>query len=125
VNLRSRLESAYESIRKHEYALAKNLWTQLYSVPGIQLYGQDFQNPMRAPTIAFSVERMTAQAVCKELAAHNIFAWDGHFYAIRAAEVQDTIDNGVVRMGVVAYNTMDEIGFVIDRIKELDRSSVY
>lgn len=120
--LRSQLENAFEKIRAHEFSLAKTLWSRLKNNPRIELYGQDFESPMRAPTISFSVDGMTAEAVTRSLGMHGIFAWDGHFYALRAAEVLNVLDKGgVVRMGMVAYNTIEEVERVIARIDDIVR----
>ncbi|HLF65842.1 MAG TPA: cysteine desulfurase-like protein [Saprospiraceae bacterium] len=118
--LRIQLENAFAQIRKHEFFLAQKLWNELKSIPGTTLYGQDFDNTLRAPTIAFTLDRMGAESVCRSLAAKGIFAWDGHFYAIRAAEILDLPDKGgVIRMGVVVYNTMEEIEYVAEQLESI------
>lgn len=119
-DLRVRLESAFALIRNHEFALAQRLWNQLKTTPGITLYGQDFENILRAPTIAFTIDGMTAEVACRSLADVGIFAWDGHFYAIRAAETLGTLDKGgVIRIGAVAYNTMEEIDYVGEQLESM------
>lgn len=121
-SLRSQLKNAFEQIREHEFSLAKTLWKGLQENPRITLYGQNFENTQRAPTISFSVEGKTATSVARSLGGHGIFAWDGHFYALRAAEVLNVLDKGgVVRMGMVAYNTMEEVDKVIETVHEMLR----
>ena len=64
----------------------------------------------RAPTLSFSFKGKTATQVCEYLAQHNICAWSGHFYAIRATEVLGLLEQGgVTRMGISVYNVEKEI----------------
>jgi selenocysteine lyase/cysteine desulfurase len=95
-------------------------------IPSVQLYGVDFSTSHRAPTISFIVENKTAAGVCKLLGEQGIFAWDGHFYALRASEILGTLDKGgVIRMGVVAYNTAEEIDRVIDVVGSIAKLSTF
>ena len=52
----------------------------------------------------------------KALAAQNIFAWSGHNYAVEVVKSLDLYESGgVVRVGPVHYNTIDEL----DRLLEV------
>ena len=62
----------------------------------------------------------TPEQVCQHLAAKNICAWDGHFYAIRAIEVLGLLEQGgVTRLGISLYNTREEIDFVLAEIARI------
>ena len=90
------------------------------SIPGLTLYGQNFNTGQRAPTIAFTLSGLTPATICKRLGEKGICAWDGHFYAIRAAEILNVLEKGgVVRMGAVVYNTEEEIDDTIDQVSQL------
>ena len=109
-DLRTRLTSSFEQISAYERELALALWTGLAQIPGVTLYGPPMDTAHRAPTISFTVDGIPAIDVCRHLGRHAINAWDGHFYAIRCSEVLGLEETGgVTRMGVVAYNTMDEV----------------
>jgi cysteine desulfurase family protein (TIGR01976 family) len=117
---REQYESAFTMIRRHEFTLAKRLYTGIQEIPGATSYGTEFNTTERAPTIAFTLDNISAETICKRLGEHGIFAWDGHFYALRAAEILDVLNiGGVVRMGIVAYNTQDEVDFALEQIKAL------
>jgi cysteine desulfurase family protein (TIGR01976 family) len=117
---RDQFVTAFSAIREHESALAKHLYTGIQHINGATLYGQDFSSADRAPTIAFTFPNMTAAVICRQLGERGIFAWDGHFYAIRAAEILDVLNiGGVVRMGIVAYNTREEIDYTLEQIRLL------
>lgn len=119
-NLREKLSSAFAQIRSHEFTLAQKLWDALKALQRVQLYGQDFTNTHRAPTLAFTIDGKTAEDICQALADRGIFAWDGHFYALRAAEILSVLEKGgVVRMGMVAYNTLDEVEYTVQEIEKI------
>lgn len=119
-SLREKLENAYQHIGAHERSLAKHLHDGLLAVPGVKIAGQDFSAPHRAPTVSFTLEGKTATEVCKQLAAEQVFAWDGHFYAIRAIETLGLLEKGgVTRIGMAVYNTKEEIDFTLRLIKKL------
>jgi cysteine desulfurase family protein (TIGR01976 family) len=113
-NLRKKILDAYINIGKHERALAEKLYNGLKAISGVTIIGQPFGSAQRSPTISFTKKGKTALEVCGHLAAQNICAWDGHFYAIHAIEVLGLLEKGgVTRMGISAYNTEEEIDQVL------------
>lgn len=121
-DLRGRLSDAYQKISTHEYALATRLYKGLSQLEGLSIIGQDFSQTARTPTISFTLSGLHPTSVCEHLAASNICAWDGHFYAIRAMECLGlTTIGGVTRLGISVYNTEDEIDKVISTIRGLAR----
>ncbi len=118
--LRAQLEDAYQKIGTHERTLAKRLYEGLSGIAGVTIAGQDFSSPHRAPTVSFTLRGKTATEVCRHLATENIFAWDGHFYAIRAMEVLGLLEQGgVTRIGMAVYNTEEEVEKTLLQIRAL------
>ena len=118
--LRKQLVTAMERIRKHENALFRSLYQGLAALKGIQIYGPDADVAMRAPTISFTVENMRAESVCSKLADRGIFAWDGHFYALRAVEVLGLLEQGgVTRMGISAYTKQADVDATLAAMGEM------
>ncbi len=117
-SLRDKLENAYQKISSHEYALAGRLYDGLKETEGISLIGQDFSSTFRTPTVSFTLKDKTPLDVCARLAEKNIFAWDGHFYALRAIEALGLAERGgVTRMGISMYNTTDEVEAVLEAVR--------
>ena len=116
-SLREKLETAYQSIADHEYALASKLYSGLKKIKGVTIVGQDFSSTSRTPTVSFTMEGKTPTQVCEQLATKNICAWDGHFYAIRAIESLGLLERGgVTRFGISLYNTDEEVDFVLEEV---------
>lgn len=113
--LRDRIIQAMGIIRRHESVLASQLAKGLLQLPGVQVLGPSLDTPFRSPTLAVTVEGLRPDEVCLQLADHNIFAWDGHFYALRATEVLGLVaGGGVTRLGISAYTTSEEVEKVVE-----------
>lgn len=117
---RERIINGMGIIQKHERGLAQQLYLGLREIDGIELYGPPLKETQRAPTLAFTVENFTPDKICNLLAEQSICAWDGHFYALRAAEIMGLLaQGGVTRMGISFYNTSDEIEYVISTLQQM------
>ena len=117
---RQRLVSAMEKIGEHERKMVEKLYKGLEKLEPVKIYGPDIRPGKRAPTISFTVEGKRPEEVCRFLGERGIFAWDGHFYAIRAVEVLGLLEKGgVTRMGISAYTTEQEIDAVLKAVKAL------
>jgi cysteine desulfurase family protein (TIGR01976 family) len=119
-DLRSQLQDAMQKIHHHEMQLATHLYNGIKELPGAKIFGSDISAAYRAPTLSFTLPKHTAQQICYELAKKAIYAWDGHFYALRATEIMGLQQGGgVTRMGIVAYNTKEEVETTIRALAEM------
>jgi len=119
-NLREQLVSAMHAIQLKEHQLAERLYEGLKKIKHLEIQGPSFYQKHRAPTISFLHKEKTASTVCQALADHGIFAWNGHFYAIRAAEVLGLLElGGLTRMGISVYNTEEEIDRTLSILNEI------
>ena len=117
---REKIVSAMNRIHRHEIALAKRLCRGLEAIKGVSIIGPPIDAPLRAPTLAVRTKRVSPQSVCRYLAARNILAWDGHFYAIRAAEVLGLLEKGgVTRLGIAAYTSEEDVERVLEAFRGL------
>ena len=114
-------DSRRRLIEAHEEHLATRFIDFLASKPGVRIHGRATgYRAARVPTISFTVEGKRPEEVCRFLGERGIFAWDGHFYAIRAVEVLGLLEKGgVTRMGISAYTTEQEIDAVLKAVKAL------
>lgn len=108
--LRQRIVTAMDRIHLHEMELVKKLYKGLESMEGVEVIGITARDPMRAPTLAITVEGRHPDEIGRHLAENNIFGWVGHFYAIRAMEVLGLLEKGgVTRLGISAYTLEEEV----------------
>jgi cysteine desulfurase family protein (TIGR01976 family) len=119
-SMREKLMSGMELIRSHESNLARKLYAGLQNIHGIKIIGPTMEYPFRAPTFAVYIEGKHPESVCKQLSEHQIFAWDGHFYALRAVEVLGLLEKGgVTRIGISAYTIEEEIDYTLSVFKKI------
>jgi cysteine desulfurase family protein (TIGR01976 family) len=116
-NRRDRLRASMAAVARHEGDLFEWLDQALRAMRHVQVLGE----PERCtPTLSFTVGDMRPRQVAAELARAGICAWDGDFYArelFDALGVNET--GGAVRLGLMHYNTADEVGRIIDAVAGL------
>ncbi len=109
---RRRLEAAMAAIGAYEQRLVRRLLDGLDRIPGVRVYG--VRDParlhLRVPTVAITVAGHAPRTVAERLGAEGIFVWDGDFYAQQLIERLGLLaTGGVVRLGLVHYNTAAEV----------------
>jgi cysteine desulfurase family protein (TIGR01976 family) len=72
----------------------------------------------RVPTFALTHAELTPQEAAARLAERGFAVWDGNFYALEIVE-RLGLDDGTLRIGIVHYNTADEVGGLLDALAGL------
>jgi selenocysteine lyase/cysteine desulfurase len=119
---RARIDAAYQSFDAYEAALTRRLVGGLTALSGIRLIGISNPNLFahRVPTISFTHDRISTNHFADVLAAADINVWSGHNYAFEPArQLGLSEDEGVVRIGIAHYNTLDEVERTLDVIGKL------
>ena len=62
---------------------------------------------------------MGASEMGKKLAERGVFVWAGNFYALELTEALDLEPEGVLRAGVLHYNTMEEVEEFVYHVGEI------
>jgi cysteine desulfurase family protein (TIGR01976 family) len=109
---RLRLKQGLAAMRAYEYELSRTLLDVLEETPGVTIYGLTDRRRLeeRVPTVAFTLKGMHPRQVAEELDKHNIYVWDGNYYALAVTERLGLEGSGgMVRVGPVHYNTTAEI----------------
>ncbi|GAK86766.1 cysteine desulfurase [Vibrio ponticus] len=118
-SLRTRLEQSFAIYNQHESQLSAYFLAKLGSLPQVKLYGRDYaDSSARTPTFALTFERLTPTEVAKALGELNICLGAGHFYALGLLR-QLGLEDGVVRIGMMHYNTKQEIDRLFEALTEL------
>jgi cysteine desulfurase family protein (TIGR01976 family) len=118
-SFREKLIRTMENIHLHEKELFIQLYRGLEAINGIHIWGLPPDLTFRAPTLSFSVENQHPETFCKYLGDNGVFAWNGHFYAIRTLEILGLrAGDGVIRMGISAYTTTEDVENVLEIVKK-------
>lgn len=119
---RRALKKAMTAVRAYEFELSRKLIEAVQSISGTRIYGVTDPKRLdeRVPTVSFTIEGREPRQVATALAAAGFYVWDGNYYALAVTERLGLEDKGgMVRVGPVHYNTVDEIkrlGVALDKI---------
>jgi cysteine desulfurase family protein (TIGR01976 family) len=106
----------WDGIVAHERALAERF---LAGLPGsCRLYGPPTAEG-RVPTFCFTVSGRTAADAAAELGDRGFAVWHGNYYALEVMRRLGLEPGGAVRVGLVHYNTADEVDRLLDALAGL------
>ena len=118
---RAALDVAFHTIEVHERALCAQLLRGLAAIPGVQVVG--IADPERVrercPTVSFTHARHTPAELAQALADRHIHCWAGNSYAVALSTALGLEPNGVLRLGMLHYNTADEVACVLAALRDL------
>jgi cysteine desulfurase family protein (TIGR01976 family) len=107
-----RLKQASMAIRAYEFELSRALLDVLEETPGLTLYGLSDVRKLeqRVPTFAFRLQGRHPAQVAEAMGQAGFNLWDGNYYALAVTErLGVEASGGMVRVGPVHYNTVEEI----------------
>ncbi|HVB23793.1 MAG TPA: cysteine desulfurase-like protein [Ktedonobacteraceae bacterium] len=116
------LKQAMGAIEQYELELNHSLMEGFASIPGLQIRGITSPHGLmqRVPTFSFTLDGWMPEAVAKALDTHNINVWNGNFYALSVTERLGLEEKGgLVRVGLVHYNTQEEIDRLMNALLTL------
>ncbi|GHO83512.1 cysteine desulfurase-like protein [Dictyobacter formicarum] len=116
------LRAGMQAIENYESSLSLALLEGLQTVPGLHIWGitDAARIASRVPTFSFTLPGWDPSAVAERLAREEIYVWSGNFYALAALERLGLDEQGgIVRVGLVHYNTRAEIDRLIAILKTL------
>jgi cysteine desulfurase family protein (TIGR01976 family) len=114
---RDRVLASMAAVERYERGVFSRLETGLLGLLNVTMLGSP---RLRAPTISFTVEGWKPRAVTEELARRGVCAWDGDYYAYELMESLGVGElGGAVRVGIVHYNTANEIDRLLDALTDL------
>jgi len=119
---RTALGAAYEAICGYERRLLERLVPALLAIPGLTFYGiADLHRfPQRVPTVAVRIAGRSPRELAAHLGERGIFTWDGNYYALNLSErLGVESDGGMLRIGLVHYNTLEEVDRLPAALREL------
>jgi cysteine desulfurase family protein (TIGR01976 family) len=107
-----RFKHALRTIQSYELNLTRTLIETLSAVPGVKIWGitDEADLDRRVPTVSFTLNGHHPREIATELGKLGIYVWDGNYYALAVTERLGLEEHGgMVRVGLVHYNTPEEI----------------
>jgi len=120
---RERIVSAMQGIAAYEHELGTYYYERAQSIPGVAVHGPDFSG-LRAPTVSITAGGVSPDDVARALGEEGLQVWSGHFYGLRPLEALGLAESGgVVRAGVVMYNTREEVDRLLEGVERVARGT--
>ena len=108
---RDKLTAAFSAIQNYEDSLARHLLCGLKSIQELRIYGlqDEAQLSSRFATFSITHNAIPTPQLARILGEHGIYVWAGNYYALEFTEQLGLEPTGMVRVGALHYNTVEEI----------------
>lgn len=115
------VHTAMAAMAQYEQELSRRLLDRLERIPGLRVHGITHRARLhqRVPTFSVSLAGRKPADLSRDLAAENIFVWDGSFYATEVINRLGMAEQGLLRIGLCHYNTVDEVDTLCDVLASL------
>jgi cysteine desulfurase family protein (TIGR01976 family) len=113
---RERIVTSMDLVEEHEQELFLELETRLLACDGVTLYGRARR---RTPTLLFSIDGVSSAEVSERLAARNVNAPAGNFYALEASRRLGLGEEGAVRAGLAPYSNQEDVERLVDGVARI------
>ena len=119
--LRDALGVAYSAIADYEQQLASRLLEGLTAIPQLRVLGLTDLKRLddRTPTVSFLRERLPAVEIASKRGDAGVCVGQGNFYALQVSEAFGLEPQGVVRVGLMHYNTPEEVERLLDAVRQI------
>lgn len=115
---RDAIRMAFSRIRAYERGLLDQMLCGLSELPQVKIWGitREEDRNQRFPTVAITSTKMTPHDISTRLANAGIFTWSGNYYALPVTERLGLEPDGMVRIGMVHYNTPEEVECLLSEL---------
>jgi selenocysteine lyase/cysteine desulfurase len=95
---------------------------ELQKLPSVKVWGITDRSRVqqRVPTVAITHRRLASRKLAEHLGARGVFVWSGNFYALPLTETLGLEPDGLVRIGLLHYNTREEVQRLLTLLRELE-----
>lgn len=118
---RAALKSAFGAIADYEQELVARLISGLREIDGIKVWGitDPARFDERLPTVSVTHRTLHPVEIARRLGERGIFVWHGNFYALPLTEALGVEPDGMVRIGLVHYNTAEEVDRCLEELRAI------
>lgn len=108
-----------KNIYNHEYKLAKCLFNGLANNRKVITYNKSFDYGKVAPVVSFNIDGVYSEDLVAKLNKYGIMTRGGLHCSPLAHTTMNTIENGTVRVVPGAFNTINDINYLLNVIRKL------
>ncbi|HZZ73081.1 MAG TPA: cysteine desulfurase-like protein [Pirellulales bacterium] len=120
VDQRGSLRTAMPAITAYERQLCLRLLAGLAELKSVKVWGitDPARIAERVPTVSITHRQFAPRELAERLAERGIFVWHGNFYALPLTEALGLEPEGMVRIGLLHYNTEGEVDRLLEALAE-------
>jgi selenocysteine lyase/cysteine desulfurase len=121
------LKTGMTVLREYDHVLSAAILDELETLPGVCIHGitDRIRLAERVPTVSFTRDDRHPRDIAAALGEQGIFVWDGNYYALAVTERLGLEGKGgMVRIGAVHDNTVEEIRRLGQAVREMAARSV-
>ena len=113
--------NANNSLDVGDATIIQRLLTGLDQMPEIKVWGINALDRMeeRVATVSITHERFTAAEMAEQLGHAGFFTWHGNYYALNLTESLGLEPDGMLRVGLLHYNTLTEVERLLEALHGL------
>jgi len=117
---RDALRAAFTAIEAYENSLCTRMLEGVGEISGVRIVGIADPDRIgeRTPTLGLIAEARSPDALSEALGERGIFTWGGNSYALPLTEALGIEPQGVLRAGLLHYNTAHEVDCFIGALSE-------
>lgn len=118
---RTALRGAFGAIGRYEQQLIQHLLAGLGQLPDIEVRGitDPARFAERLPTVSLTHRRRSPRELAQLLGDAGFFVWHGNYYALQLTETLGLEPEGMLRIGLVHYNTQDEVDRLLRHLERI------
>jgi cysteine desulfurase family protein (TIGR01976 family) len=118
---RAALLEAWAAVGQYERQIGQRLLAGLLDIPDVRVWGITAADRWaeRVPTISITHSRLRPAELAERLGRDGIFVWAGNYYALQLTETLGLEPDGMVRLGLVHYNTSEEVDRTLAALRRL------
>ncbi len=120
---RAAIESAFTAIHGYEQLLSAHMLAGLRTLSGYRVWGitDPARIAERVPTFSLTHARFTPRELAERLAAEGLYVWCGNHYGLPFTEAAGLEPHGTLRIGLLHYNTIEEVDRVLEALRHIDQ----
>jgi cysteine desulfurase family protein (TIGR01976 family) len=118
---RAALVAAFAAIESYERHLVATLLAGLKEIENIKVWGKASPDDLdeRLPTVSITHASLRPVELATRLGDQGLFTWHGNYYALQLTEALGLEPDGMLRIGLVHYNTEEEVQRLLSALRRL------
>jgi selenocysteine lyase/cysteine desulfurase len=116
------LKTGLTVLRAYDHVPSAAILDELERLPVVQIHGITDRSRLseRVPTVSLTWGERHPRDIAAALGEQGISVWEGNYYALAVTERLGLEGkDGMVRIGAVHYNTVEEIGRLGDALRRM------